>query len=102
MREKFTPNRAWIGIFALWVLLLSGVLHSFLKTPGALQAFQLQRILNAKQQQIDNAENQLIALQEDSVRLEKNRIAQEREIRRVLGYVAPHDLIFDFSGEETL
>jgi hypothetical protein len=51
--------------------------------------------------QVDMAENQLIALQEDSSRLERNKLTQEREIRRVLGYAAPNELIFDFSADDS-
>lgn len=98
--NTISPNQIWIGIFAVWLVFLSGILNPFIGSPGALQSVQLQRILNHKQQQIDVAENQLIALQEDSTRLEKNALTQEREIRRVLGYAASNELIFDFSADE--
>jgi hypothetical protein len=100
IRHRINPNQIWIGIFGIWMVFLSGVLNPFIGSPGMLQSMQLQRILNHKQKQIDAAENQLIALQEDSMRLEKNTLTQEREIRRVLGYAAPNELIFDFSADE--
>jgi hypothetical protein len=98
--SPISPNQIWIGIFGIWMVFLSGILNPFIGSPGMLQSMQLQRILNHKQHQIDAAENQLIALQEDSMRLEKNSLTQEREIRRVLGYAAPNELIFDFSADE--
>jgi hypothetical protein len=98
--RKISPNRIWILIFGIWLVFLSGVLNPLTGSPGVLQAVQLQRILNNKLTQIDVAENQLIALQEESTRLEKNPLTQEREIRRVLGYAAPSELIFDFSADE--
>ncbi len=98
--NRINPNQIWIGVFAVWLVFLSGILNPFIGSPGMLQSVQLQRILNHKQKQIDVAENQLIALQEDSMRLEKHSLTQEREIRRVLGYAAPNELIFDFSADE--
>ena len=84
------------------MILLSGVLSSFLGSPGIYQAIQLQEILNSKQSQFDHAENDLMSLQEDSVLLEKSKIMQQREIRRILGYAAPNELIFDFTHDSTL
>ncbi len=99
VQDLLTPNKIWIGIFCLWALLLSGLLHSFIKSPGALQAYQLDSMLRSKQAQIDDSENQLITLQDEAKNLETNRTAQEREIRKVLGYAATNELIFDFGSE---
>lgn len=94
-----SPNKLWMSIFGVWLVLLSGLLHSFLGSPGALQSFQLQQILTLKQNQVEKAETELMSLQEDAILLEKSKITQNREIRRVLGYAAPNELIFDFSQD---
>lgn len=93
------PNRLWLSIFGVWMILLSGLTSSFLGSPGIYQAVQLQQILNSKQNQIEKAENELMSLQEDSVLLDKSKITQQREIRRVLGYAASNELIFDFTRD---
>jgi cell division protein FtsB len=101
-RLPITPNQLWLGLFALWLIFLSGLLSPLLKTPGILQALRLNSILDAKQEQINRSENELLALQNDAELLEKNHIVQQREIRKVLGYAAPDELIFDFSSEQTV
>jgi hypothetical protein len=100
-QSGISPDKVWMAIFGVWLIFLTGVLNPFTGSPGMLQAFQLQRILSSKQTEIDSAENDLIALQDESTRLEKSKLTQEREIRRVLGYASPNELIFDFSGDST-
>src|SRR5271155_4946722 len=95
-----TPNRLWLGIFGVWLVLLSGLLSSFIGSPGIYQAWQLREILNSKQAQVEKSENQLMALQEDAGLLEKSKVTQQREIRRILGYAGSNELIFDFSGSQ--
>lgn len=95
--NPITPNRLWLALFLLWTIFLSGLFTPLLKTPGILQALRLNSIYDAKQEEINQKENELIALQNGADLLEKNHIIQQREIRRVLGYAAPDELIFDFS-----
>jgi len=94
-----TPLRLWLGIFTLWLVFLSGVLASYVGSPGILQFFQLQRLKEARQTNADQLQAQLRRIEADSDRLEKSPVAQHREIRRILGYAAPDELIFDFSAE---
>ena len=68
----------------------------FLKAPGAMQYFRLQ-------QQVDKSEQELQAVKEASLAatqwnraLENDPKAQEREARRILGWVAPDELVFEF------
>ncbi len=86
-------------MFALWLIFLSGALTPFLGTPGAIQALRLRHILNTKQALVSQREDELIQLQQQIAQLEKSRVAQQFEIRRVLGYAAPNELIFDFSNQ---
>jgi len=66
-----------------------------------LQLFRLKGLLHTKEAQVEQLKNQVERLELDSELLEKNRIAQQREIRRVLSYTAEDEIIFDFSSEET-
>ncbi|MDR3608738.1 MAG: hypothetical protein P4M08_15345 [Oligoflexia bacterium] len=90
------PRHFWFATFGLWLFFLSGVLTPFFGTPGAIQALRLRHILETKQEQIAQHEDELLRLQTEADRLEKSRVAQQIEIRRVLGYAAPNELIFDF------
>jgi cell division protein FtsB len=100
---EITPNRLWFGVFSVWALLLSGILSDFIGSPpGVLQAIRLRRLLDAKQAQMAKLEETVLELQSEAETLEKNKLAQQREIRRVLGYVASDEIVFDFSGGEAL
>ena len=95
--RRLTPNRLWIGLFLVWAFLLTGVLGSFLGGPGLLQAWRLQRLLNSKQANFNQIQDDLLKLQTEAEALEKSRVTQLREIRRVLGFAAKDEIIFDFS-----
>lgn len=86
--------KLWLGLFALWALFLSG-LAGF---PGVLQAARLNGLLQAKHKQLSELQSEISRMQGEAAQLEKNRIVQLREIRRVLGYAAPGEVIFDFSA----
>lgn len=96
--KKKTPNphKLWLGIFGVWAFVLTGALAGVLGSPGAIQAIRLQNLLHAKVSQLDQLQTQLNELQAQAEGLEKSAIVQQREIRRVLGYAAPDELIFDF------
>lgn len=95
-----TPKRLWGFIFAVWGVFLSGVLAGMVGSPGAIQALRLKSLLEAKQDQISQIEGEVHALEAEAGRLEKSRVAQEREIRRTLGYAAPDEIIFDFASND--
>jgi hypothetical protein len=96
------PGKAWLGIFGLWGLFLSGATADTVGTPGVLQALHMTHLLRAKQARVAEIEEAVLTLQNESLLLEKSGIAQQREIRRVLGYAAPDEMIFDFSSGERL
>lgn len=98
--SAFTPNRVWLVVFGLWGVFLTGVVAN----PGFIQAARLRNLLNAKQQQIRQYEETLERLAMEASLLEKNQVVQHREIRKVLGYAASNEIIFDFSksGESDL
>jgi hypothetical protein len=82
-------------------MILTGILAprvgSHSSSPGVLQAVRLQNLLKSKEMQIQAIQGELDRLQTEASLLEKSTIIQEREIRRVLGYAAPDELIFDFT-----
>jgi hypothetical protein len=83
-------------LFGLWILFLSGMLANFVGSPGILQAIRLKNLLESKKLQLAQAQEELRRLKTDAILLENNRFAQQREIRRVLGYAAGDEIIFDF------
>ncbi|MEN9722719.1 MAG: Septum formation initiator [Pseudomonadota bacterium] len=97
--SKVSPHRFWIGLFSCWVLLLSGVFSSWFGGPGLLQWWRLERLLSQKQAHLTEVENEVLALSSEQTRLERSPATQHREIRRVLGYVRPDEMVFDFSAE---
>ena len=88
-------HRVWIGLFALWALVLTGVFSQFTSTPGVWQAWQLERMVDNREEQLAQLEARTQQLERDRKLLETSPVAQEREARRVLGYVAPDELVFD-------
>ena len=99
-RRPISMHRIWLAIFGIWAVLLSGLLTPWVGSPGVLQLFRLQSLLSQKQDQAGKLESNLLELQAESERLQGSRIAQEREIRKTLGYAADDEMIFDFSTRE--
>lgn len=104
MTARLTPFRLWITIFGVWLVLLSGVLAGIGGSPGIIQSLRLKHLFAVKQDELGNVETEVRRLEDESARLERSRFAQEREIRKVLGYAAEDEIIFQFgpSGEATL
>ncbi len=95
---KWTPNRAWIAIFAFWLFLLSGITHEFgAGSPGILQYSRLDRLLKERQTQLTDSDAEIERIEIESALLEKSKVIQEREIRKTMGYVGENEIIFDFS-----
>ena len=98
---QFSPNRVWIGLFSLWLLLLSGLLHGLFGAPGIYQAISLQRLLNSKQLLLTRLESEIEQIEGENSALETNRVTQEREIRKTLGYAGQDEIIFDFASSQS-
>ena len=96
---EWNPHRVWLAIFGGWVLLLSGALSPWVGGPGLLQLFRLRSLLGHHQGRLSEVEGQVLSLSSDQVRLERNSATQQREIRRVLGYVRSDEMVFDFSAQ---
>ncbi len=93
-------HKKWITLFGLWLLLLSGLLVNFIGSPGILQAIRLRNLLQSKTEQLHSMRQELEKTKSESHELETSRSAQIREIRRVLSYAAPDELVFDFSSPD--
>ena len=95
-------TRVWLFLFLTWAILLTGVFAQFstFSPPGLIQWVQLGHLLESKELQVTQLETTLKRLDAEKQRLEKSRPAQEREIRRVLGYAAADEIIFDFTASE--
>lgn len=97
---KLSPSQRWVLLFCFWMLLLTGSLARFVGSPGIVQAVRLQELLTAKQTELARLQADLRKLRNESEQLESNRWSQVREIRRVLGYAAQDELIFDFTNQK--
>ncbi|MGK5083152.1 septum formation initiator family protein [Bdellovibrionota bacterium FG-1] len=102
MNKTLTPGKLWACLFGLWGIFLSGVGATFVGSPGVIQSIRLQSLLKSKQAQVELVRQEIKRLQSEASLLEKSKVIQQREIRRVLGYAAPDEIIFDFSTAETL
>ncbi len=89
-----------MAVFALWFILLTGTLANFMGPPGILQGIKLRNLLKTRQVVLAELQKELQTLHLETARLETSRSAQVREIRRVLGYAAADELIFDFTNSD--
>ncbi len=83
----------------IWLVLISGALP-WSGAPGIWQALQLRSLLEHKRQNLVRIEREVAELESEKKLLEADRTTQEREIRRVLGYAAPDEIVFDFSRQK--
>jgi hypothetical protein len=95
------PYWLWTAITLGWFLLISGFFEGQLGTPGLVQVFRLRAFLAEKQGKVQQLETELAAIEAAIQRIDQSPVVLEREIRRTLGYVAPEDLIFDFTASES-
>ncbi len=94
-------RRLALAFFGIWLVFLTGLLGIFSKSPaippGVYQSMQLASLLNDRQAEISALRQELDALAAEERALRTNPRHQQREIRRVLGFTAPDEVIFDFS-----
>ncbi|MBC7385003.1 MAG: hypothetical protein H7301_02435 [Cryobacterium sp.] len=95
---QWTPNRAWLVVFATWLFLLTGLTHQWgAGSPGLIQFSRLNGLLHERQAQLADSDAEIEKIDGEAKELEKSRVVQEREIRKTMGYVGDNELIFDFS-----
>lgn len=88
----------WIGVFATWSLLLSGILEGLIGAPGVLQALRLEALLVYKQEQLKEVESRAAELKVIKTALQTDVNMQERTIRKTLGYAAQDELVIHFDS----
>ncbi len=95
--SQLSPHKVWLGIFSIWGVILTGVFHYWVGSPGALQSLRLNHLLESKQEHLSKIQDEIKALQAEAHQLDRSKVVQQREIRRVLGYTAHDEIIFDFN-----
>jgi cell division protein FtsB len=95
------PLLLWGAITAGWLLLISGLFEERIGTPGLLQVLRLRSFLAEKQANVQRLEGELAQIEASIKRIDESPVVLDREIRKTLGYVAPEDLIFDFTASES-
>ncbi|MBC7397911.1 MAG: hypothetical protein H7333_10755 [Bdellovibrionales bacterium] len=98
--RTLSMNRVWLGFFAIWSLLLSGLLDAWVQSPGLKQWMRVGETLKERRQEIADVEARTVLFQSMAKQLESNSVAQEREIRKVLGYLGEQELVFEFTPKE--
>jgi hypothetical protein len=101
-RSRVPAGRVWLGIFGIWGILLSGAFAQLVGSPGVIQGVRLSGLLETRQLQLATLETELAQLRQEAARLEGCTLAQHREIRRILGYAASDEIIFDFGSPDAL
>jgi hypothetical protein len=96
------PNRLWLGFFGLWLLFLTGMFNGLIGGPGMIQATRLTQLLRTKRIEIQKLTDEITRLQNTAALFDRSRVLQNREIRRVLGYTAVDEWVFDFTEGKTL
>lgn len=94
-------QKVWFGVFVIWGLLLSGLFVGMMKTPGVYQLYELRALYAERHEELVRTEARVDELEAQRKRLEDDPLVQEFEIRRILGYVSPDELVFDFSKADT-
>ena len=90
-------RKMWFSFFGIWLVLVSGLLDFWIKSPGLKQWYQVEHLLRKQRQEIATIEIKSEAFKNMAYQLEHNPVAQEREIRKVLGYLGDQEIVFEFS-----
>lgn len=89
---------AWMIVFGGWIIVLTGGLSPFFsQNPGVLQANRLTALKQEKVKLLQNLESEIHGMKQELELIQSNRWFQEREVRRVLGFAAPNEIVFDFN-----
>ncbi len=97
MNFRLQPNqikKMWFGFFGIWLVLVSGLLD---KSPGLKQWLEVELLVRKQRQEIAAIEAKSESFKNVVHQLETNSVAQEREIRKVLGYLGDQEIVFEFT-----
>jgi hypothetical protein len=90
-------HKLWLIFFGVWLIFLTGLLDPVVGSPGLKQWYKVKSSLNLRRQEVDEVEARSNLLRDAAKQLESNSVAQEREIRRVLGYLGEQEVVFEFA-----
>jgi len=90
-------RKLWFGFFGVWLILISGLLDFWISSPGLKQWLQVELLVRKERQEIADIESKTEVFKQVAYQLENNPIAQEREIRKVLGYLGDQEIVFEFT-----
>lgn len=90
-------KKLWLGFFGVWLILVSGLLDFGNKSPGLKQWLQVELLVRERRQEIADIEAKSETFKNVIYQLEHNPIAQEREIRKVLGYLGNQEIVFEIT-----
>ena len=96
-KKQINTHRVWLVFFGVWLLLLTGFLDFWVQSPGIKQWYRVASNLNERRQEIDLIESRSTYLHHVARELDSNSVAQEREIRKVLGYLGEQEAVFEFN-----
>lgn len=102
------PTRLWLTFFGVWMVLLSGGFSGFENgvkstrerladtAPGLLQYWRLQSMRTERMKFLEKLQNEIAELETEQVLLTQSPAAQERAIRKTLGYVREDEILVDW------
>jgi hypothetical protein len=93
---KTSSHKLWLFFFSFWALMLTGMFDPWIQSPGLKQWVRVRTTLQERRYEISEIEARSTTLHQVASQLEFNPIAQEREIRKVLGFLGAHEVVFDF------
>jgi len=88
--------RLWLLLFVSWGIFLTGVAERFGGPQGIAQYLQIKALADQRAEELSRLEDELERVETEAGKLERSRTAQVREIRRVLGYAGPDDLVIEW------
>ena len=91
------PTLIWAALFGIWALFISGAVLGLTGSPGVAQAFRLRSLLVDRRAELARIEESAGRMEGLKKELGTRAPAQEAEIRKVLGYAATGELVFEFS-----
>lgn len=95
-KNRVNAHRIWLVFFGFWALVLTGFFEFWFPSPGLKQWYRVNASLQESRQQIDDVEARTKAMLHTASQLQSNSVAQEREIRKVLGYLGQDEVVFEF------
>jgi cell division protein FtsB len=98
IRVERLVHQRWALAFLIWFLFLTGLIGTYAGSPGIVQLLRLRNLHDEKQGKIAQLKKEIQVNETMADLLTHSRVAQEKEVRRVLGYAARDEIIFDFSS----